>query len=161
MSFVIEKFSIRGLHSTRDYHIPIRDNKIVMVGVNGLGKTTVVNLLYLILSRQWERTLDYAFRSIELSVDGLTYHVEREENSESVADVAMRMRSHFGRFLPAHYTQDLSVYERLAHALDERTGREGLCHHHTDALLPLADGYVRERPPSIFFSTRTPTRAKR
>jgi len=42
MSLAIEKFTIRGLHGARDYDIPIRDNKIVMVGVNGLGKTTVV-----------------------------------------------------------------------------------------------------------------------
>jgi ABC-type branched-subunit amino acid transport system ATPase component len=40
----ITRFVIRGLHRSRDYTIEIANNKIVMVGVNGLGKTTVVNL---------------------------------------------------------------------------------------------------------------------
>jgi ABC-type cobalamin/Fe3+-siderophores transport system ATPase subunit len=49
----ITEFAIRGLYGYRDITIPIRDNKIVLVGVNGLGKTTIINLLYFFLSRQW------------------------------------------------------------------------------------------------------------
>jgi recombinational DNA repair ATPase RecF len=54
MPLAITNFTITGLHNARDYSINIDDNKIVMVGYNGLGKTTVVNMLYLLLSRQWK-----------------------------------------------------------------------------------------------------------
>ncbi len=38
MEFKIERFFIRGLHQTRNYEIEIRDNRIVMVGINGLAR---------------------------------------------------------------------------------------------------------------------------
>ncbi len=84
MDFKIQSFVIRGLHDTRDYDIPIRDNRIVMVGVNGLGKTTVVNLLYLILSQQWNRVLEYTFDSISLTINNEEYKLEQESTTDSI-----------------------------------------------------------------------------
>ena len=47
----IERLVITKLHQTRTYNIVIKENKVVMVGVNGLGKTTVVNILFLIFKQ--------------------------------------------------------------------------------------------------------------
>ena len=65
----ITEFAIRGLYGYRDITIPIRDNKIVLVGVNGLGKTTIINLLYFFLSRQWYQLFEYDFSEISLEIN--------------------------------------------------------------------------------------------
>ncbi len=117
MDFTIQRFVIRGLHKTRDYDIPVRDNKIVMVGVNGLGKTTVVNLLYLILSRQWERVLEYDFASVVLTINGTDHTLEQEKN-QSTTDFSLsqQLRTQLSRAVPRHQFRTLSseTIDRLA-----------------------------------------------
>lgn len=66
----ITEFAIHNLYGYRDITIPIRDNKIVLVGVNGLGKTTIINLLYFFLSRQWRRIFEYEFSGMSLKIEG-------------------------------------------------------------------------------------------
>lgn len=117
MDFTIERFVIKGLHNTRDYDIPIRDNTLVMVGVNGLGKTTVVNLLYLILSRQWERVLEYDFASAVLTLNGTDYTLEQEKN-QSTTDFSLsqQLRAQLSRAVPRQHFRALSsdAIDRLA-----------------------------------------------
>jgi energy-coupling factor transporter ATP-binding protein EcfA2 len=117
MTFNIQRFAIRGLHKTRDYHIPIHDNRIVMVGVNGLGKTTVVNLLYLILSRQWERVVEYDFASVALTINGTEYALQQEQDQTTQdASLSQQLRTHLARAVPRHLFQSLSLdmIDRLA-----------------------------------------------
>jgi predicted ATP-binding protein involved in virulence len=92
MSLTIQRLMIRGLHGARNYNIEVRDNRIVMVGVNGLGKTTVVNLLYLILSRQWDRALQYEFESIEISINGREYTLKQGGLQDPASQVARQLR---------------------------------------------------------------------
>lgn len=117
MDFIIERFVIKGLHKTRDYDIPIRDNTLVMVGVNGLGKTTVVNLLYLLLSRQWERVLEYDFASVAVTINGMEYVLEQEKD-HSTADFSLsqQLRSQLSRTVPRHQFRTLTsdVIDRVA-----------------------------------------------
>ncbi|TWW08188.1 hypothetical protein E3A20_26840, partial [Planctomyces bekefii] len=109
MEFKIERFVIRGLHQTRDYDIEIRNNRIVMVGVNGLGKTTVVNLLYLVLSRQWDRVLEYNFQSVSLTINQTEYTIKTEQDREtSDESVAIRLRSELARLVPREHFNSLS-----------------------------------------------------
>lgn len=117
MSFAIQAFSIRRLHDTRDYRIPIHDNTIVMVGVNGLGKTTVVNLLYLLLSRQWDRALEYSFDAVSITINGVEYVLSQHQDRESrESSLAQRLRAQIVRMDPnqRHRGLSLEVFERLA-----------------------------------------------
>ena len=68
MGVTLREIAIRGLHDRMDVTIPVADNKLVLVGVNGLGKTTVVNILYYVLSQQWHRLADVRFKEIRLSL---------------------------------------------------------------------------------------------
>jgi predicted ATP-dependent endonuclease of OLD family len=110
MEFKIERFVIKGLHQTRDYEIEIRDNRIVMVGVNGLGKTTVVNLLYLILSRQWERVLEYNFDSLGLTINDKEYTIKIERDREFAGDhLARSLRTEIARSLTRDHFKSISA----------------------------------------------------
>ena len=64
----LQEISIRGLHNQMDITIPVSDNRFVLVGVNGLGKTTVVNILYFFLSQQWHLLSGFRFSEIEISI---------------------------------------------------------------------------------------------
>ncbi len=64
----LRQIAISGLHGRLDIKIPVVDNRLVLVGVNGLGKTTVVNLLYYFLSRQWHRLLEVVFDEIVITL---------------------------------------------------------------------------------------------
>jgi hypothetical protein len=74
----ISSFSIRGLHGSIDVTVPFTDGRVVLVGVNGLGKTTIVSMLYYTLTRQWQKLLEYEFESVTLVVGGDSIAVDRD-----------------------------------------------------------------------------------
>jgi predicted ATP-binding protein involved in virulence len=62
MPTALTQFQIEGLHGrNRTIDIPIRDNRLVLVGENGTGKSTVANLIYYTLTQQWRRIAEYRF----------------------------------------------------------------------------------------------------
>lgn len=73
----ITAFAITKLHGSIDVEVPISDGKVILVGVNGLGKTTIVSMLYLVLTRQWQKLLEYDFEVIVLTLDGERIVVDR------------------------------------------------------------------------------------
>jgi AAA ATPase domain len=75
----ITEFSVQHLHGHTNATIPIADNRLILVGVNGIGKSTVLNLLYFFLSRQWFRLLEYQFSAIRLKLGSQRLVLTREE----------------------------------------------------------------------------------
>lgn len=49
----IKKFVIKGLHYYRDFELKFDSSIIILVGENGLGKTTILNALAHLLQREW------------------------------------------------------------------------------------------------------------
>ncbi|KGE73476.1 AAA family ATPase [Spirochaeta lutea] len=66
----LEKFVIKNLFNTFDYEISFENNRLVLVGENGSGKSTFVSILYYLLSLQWDKLDDYPFDSLEIVVNG-------------------------------------------------------------------------------------------
>ncbi|WP_210150905.1 AAA family ATPase [Chryseobacterium scophthalmum] len=60
----IKTFRIEGLHNSKDYELKFQDNKLILVSDNGSGKTTIVNIFYYFLSKQWNKLLEYNFKKI-------------------------------------------------------------------------------------------------
>lgn len=79
MSGMLTRFRIEALHGFRTIDIPIRDNILILVRENGTGKSTVANLLYFFLTCQWNRMLEYEFKSISAVMDGEEILVTRHE----------------------------------------------------------------------------------
>lgn len=119
MQFQLQQFKIKGLHNSYDYEINIRDNRIVMVGQNGLGKTTIVSILYLVLSRQWDQLSSFEFQSVQITVNGKRFEFQRnasgwERDQQPFAfDV---FRSFLNKRTPSGYFEDAD-YLRLSKAL--------------------------------------------
>lgn len=75
----IEKIRIEGLFGEHDYEIPVKDNRLILVAENGSGKTTIVNIIYYLLTRQWNKLLRYNFKSLSVTVDEEEFKFSRKE----------------------------------------------------------------------------------
>lgn len=108
MAINLTSFSIDELHGQRSVRIPIKDNKLVLVGENGSGKTTVINLIYYFLSRQWEKLASYNFKSLSATINDEEFTVSHDSL------VAYKGRYHPGtsRALPTSMNYQIRQYLR-------------------------------------------------
>ena len=97
MSLQLTRFAVFGLHGKFDIDIPIFDNRLILVGVNGLGKTTVVNLIYFLLTAQWGRLLESEFVSIAIQLNGQDMEISRQD-IQSKSNLSERYEKVFARF---------------------------------------------------------------
>lgn len=63
---IISKFSIRGLFGCQDIDLQVNDNELILIGENGSGKTTVMNMFYHMLKGEFKKIDKYYFDKIEL-----------------------------------------------------------------------------------------------
>jgi len=75
----IKNISISGLHGSKNICIPITDNKIVLVGENGSGKTTIVTLIHYCLTSQWSAAEKINFDSIKFTFDSGEISIAKNE----------------------------------------------------------------------------------
>lgn len=108
----LERIRIEGLHGNRDIDIPIRDNRLILVGENGVGKSTVSNFAFFFLAREWRRMESYKFDAVSLTIDSQEIRLDRKELL--AAGYSKASRRNVASF-PA------SLRRTLSHALSEFT----------------------------------------
>lgn len=62
----IRKYRVNGLQYYHNFEIEFIDSCRILVGENGLGKTTILNILYATLAKKWAFLIDCAFDFIEI-----------------------------------------------------------------------------------------------
>lgn len=67
MEYKLRSFEIKGLNNYKDILIPFNSNIKLLIGENGTGKTTILNILYYTLSRKFNKLIDYQFEKIILT----------------------------------------------------------------------------------------------
>lgn len=92
MASEITGFRITGLHGHSNVSISITNNCVVLVGVNGLGKTTLINLLYYFLTSQWVRLVEYQFEALAVDIANETLSVSRAQIEASIQSSAWSRR---------------------------------------------------------------------
>ena len=97
----IAKFQVKQLHGYRNLDIRLEDNTLILVGENGSGKTTILQLLYYLLSGQWGSMTGYEFESIDIDIDGTSHAVRHAEIKKHFRQADRR----FLRRLPPHVRQ--------------------------------------------------------
>ena len=95
----ITRFRIHKLHGFRNIDIPIDDNTLILVGENGSGKTTILRLLYFLLTGQWNSMAVYDFHSIHVDIDNHSYELTRTDITKHLTRGDRRS---FLRRLPPH-----------------------------------------------------------
>jgi len=69
MPVKLTHFSIEGLHGNRNFNIPIIDNRLILVGENGMGKSTVANFIFFCLTQLWDRMVTYDFAAVNFTIN--------------------------------------------------------------------------------------------
>ena len=111
MAATLTRFRIESLHGrARTIDIPIKDNRLVLVGENGIGKSTVANLLYYCLTQQWRRIIDYKFAAIQVDVSGEMVRFEHQECELLAEHTTAQLRREFRlrRHYPSHLVRQVS-----------------------------------------------------
>lgn len=65
----LKEFTIYGLWEERNYQLKFEDEKLVMVGENGSGKTTILRIFFDTLSGKWAKLLKENFKRIKIRID--------------------------------------------------------------------------------------------
>lgn len=86
----ITHFTIEGLHNSKDYELRFIENRLILVSDNGAGKTTIVNIFYYFLSKQWNKLLEYNFRKIKCTIS--------DENIEFTKDFFQNLLQRDSKF---------------------------------------------------------------
>jgi hypothetical protein len=113
--------------------VRILDNKLVLVGENGTGKSTFANLVYYFLTKQWRRLHEYHFTAVEAVLGGEELRVTPEQIEahftaiERASLIARRFSPRLARSLESKlvefWHQDLSFQpEQLTFWLSEEEG---------------------------------------
>ena len=76
--FKLKSIKIVGLFGKKTYEIRVENNKLILVAENGSGKTTIVNIMYYFLSRQWAKLLKYDFKEIIANINGQEIYFSRD-----------------------------------------------------------------------------------
>ena len=106
----ITRFRIQKLHGFRNIDIPIDDNTLILVGENGSGKTTILRLLYCLLTGQWSSMAVYDFHSIHLDIDTHSYQLTRTDITKHLT--RGDSRSYLHRLPPSARHRFLSLLEQ-------------------------------------------------
>lgn len=107
MDCKIISIEIIGLYGVRDFQINFYDNKLILVGENGSGKTTISRIIYATLSCNWDLLRTYPFEtivirfsneSIEISSDMINgiFGTPDVERAEYFIDRRMYLRNFDG-----------------------------------------------------------------
>ena len=75
----ISRFRVEGLFGRRNVDLALSDNRLIIVGENGSGKSTVVNMLYYFVTAQWDRLRKMRFTKLAVDIDGETLEIESEQ----------------------------------------------------------------------------------
>src|SRR5882724_3276082 len=111
MPTALTQFQIEGLHGrTRIIDIPIRDNRLVLVGENGTGKSTVANLLYYVLTQQWRRVNEYRFSSIRVQSSEGSVQITHEDIEALVAFQTRHVHQDIRHKYPPSIIREVSKY---------------------------------------------------
>lgn len=80
----ITRFTIKKLHGYKNVDLHFIDNTLILVGENGAGKTTVLNLFYYLLSGQWSSMVRYSFEEIIVTIGGKPYKLRSVDLEKSL-----------------------------------------------------------------------------
>jgi predicted ATPase len=75
---IISRISITGLFGEFDIDLEIRNNTIVLVGSNGLGKSTVLSIIYAFLSKQWDNLAPLPFDVVSAIIDDVEIRLTKD-----------------------------------------------------------------------------------
>lgn len=102
----ISKFSIKGLFGKKDVSLVFNNKAQIYIGENGLGKTTILNALFFLLSCDFKNLTNIIFQQIEIVVNKKLFSFTKDE-------IKLYLQSHEGE------SRRPGFYQTLTHLLTD------------------------------------------
>lgn len=109
----LKKFVINDLFGYQTVEIPFDKHIKILVGENGLGKTTVLNTLYFVLTKKFDRLGKVNFSSIEIQLDKKKIVIEKNQLLNYLQRNKDEGRSHFTQILSTASQEQLDKIKDL------------------------------------------------
>ena len=108
MSVQLQRFCVEGLYGAYSYDVALTDNRLILVGENGTGKSTLASLFFFFLSAQWERLAEFDFRTIQVAIDGEELELKSEDLQNWTQKPSMDVLRHGPPLTFKEYIQKLA-----------------------------------------------------
>ena len=79
MEPTIRLLEVKNLFGKKDFSLSFKDHVQIFIGENGLGKTTILNILYYLLSGNYEELSKIGFESIKINIGGEVFEFEKSD----------------------------------------------------------------------------------
>lgn len=75
----IKKFKIDNLFGYQNVDLRFKNNIMILMGENGLGKTSILNSLYFTLTQKWRKLSKINFETISLTIDNIDFSFNKKQ----------------------------------------------------------------------------------
>lgn len=75
----ITDFIVEGLHGYKNFAIKFKNNRLILVGENGSGKTSVLRIFYYFLTCNWLELIKFKFSKVILKINKKSYEISHED----------------------------------------------------------------------------------
>lgn len=86
----IKKFEIFGLFGYKDVSIVFNHSTLIVIGENGFGKTSILNLLNFLITHSYNRLLEIKFSALRIVIADADYYFERSLIEKYVSYIERR-----------------------------------------------------------------------
>jgi len=117
---MIKRFKITKLFGFRNVNISFEGDIKILIGENGLGKTTVLNSLYYVLSERYNKLYAINFERIEL----LFNNGSKIQFTKRELETFLRLQDKQGRSIPRHILSQIDLNELEIALKNDENGRE-------------------------------------
>ncbi|WP_431090332.1 AAA family ATPase [Paenibacillus sp. 8b26] len=155
----IKEFSIYNLFGDRNVTIKFNENVMVLVGENGLGKTTILNIIYYTLSCEFKKLWRIKFDNIHIKFDdGNSININRKDiyprkkvlkhyryNEEDSVKMEIVINDYDGESYKKIIDSDYDVYEKNGDFYfdDEKIEKyDSIIRNYQEKMEPYLDGKI-------------------
>ncbi|WP_433751891.1 AAA family ATPase [Paenibacillus amylolyticus] len=120
----VKKFSIIRLFGIRDVAIPFDSGVNILIGENGLGKTTILNTIYFCLTCKFHKLNSIVFDKIKIEfTSGRTVEIKKEDlflisDDEINQYEESKIMERINRLLTNEEREELYIYSQSTEAVD-------------------------------------------
>ncbi len=84
----ISEFTIKGLHGIpqKTFNFTLENNRLILLGENGSGKTTVLKIFNGIITGQWKSLMSMNFLSCSITINGKVYSFDKSMAVNTLKD---------------------------------------------------------------------------
>lgn len=147
----LNEFGVLGLWGERNYKLRMTDGKLIMVGENGSGKSTILRILYYTLAKKWGQLVKEDFEHIYIVLDDEKKEFTKEQLGKPEEYMVDTTSEFFSRIFYRYSRSTLNEYrdkymaEDILEYIDTMEYPDGMF----DAEIEQLEGIASKVPESI------------